>query len=122
MRQLISHGFKRLVGQDTRYARGDRYARILAIATIKGGVGKTTTAVNLAAGLAHFCNQRVLLIDLDAQGHCTTSLASHMPDRPSSKPVSEILLDDSRAQLLDAAVSTQIAGLDLTPADPAVTL
>ena len=99
MRNLISNGIKRLVKNDEqddsrRYARGERQAKVIAVATVKGGVGKTTTAVNLAAGLALYEDARVLLIDLDAQGHCTTRLSALMSQERAEKSVSDILLDD----------------------------
>lgn len=123
MRNLISNGLKRLVKNDEpdefrRYSRGDRQARVIAVATVKGGVGKTTTAVNLAAGLALFEQARVLLIDLDAQGHCATSLAATMSMTPAERSVSDILLDEQASEFLDARVPSGIDGLDLTPADP----
>lgn len=120
MRNLISNGLRRLVRSEPRYPRGDRHAKIISIATVKGGVGKTTTAVNLASGLARQGSRRVLLVDLDAQGHCSTSLASRMPSRPVHTPVSEVLLGEDQRQLLDALVTTQLEGLDITPADPAL--
>lgn len=118
MRNLITNGIKRLVKSEERYPRGDRHAKILAVATVKGGVGKTTTAVNLAAGLAEFEGAKVLLIDLDAQGHCTTSLSARLSSSVRKKPVSEVLLSDDKLELLDARVASGIENLDITPADP----
>ena len=55
-------------------------SRVIAVANQKGGVGKTTTSVNLGIGLARN-GKRVILIDADAQGSLTASLGYREPDR-----------------------------------------
>lgn len=86
--------------------------KILAITNQKGGVGKTTTAINVAAALA--ANElRVLVIDSDPQGNATTGMGiAKDPDRPS---LYQVLLGD--ASVTDAVIHTGFEGLDLIPGD-----
>jgi chromosome partitioning protein len=87
-------------------------SRVFAIANQKGGVGKTTTAINLAASLAAN-DLRVLVIDSDPQGNATTGLGvAKDPDHPS---LYQVLLEDLPAR--DAIQATDLEGLHLISAD-----
>ncbi len=117
MRNLLKVGLRRFVAAaQERHPIGDRHATIVAVAAQKGGVGKTTTSVSLAAALARYHGQRVLLVDLDPQGHVATALAGQV--RPGGGPLSRVLEDESGGEVLDCITHTEIEGLDVTPLDP----
>jgi chromosome partitioning protein len=96
--------------------------RIIAIANQKGGVGKTTTAVNLAVALAQ-CGQRVLLIDLDPQGNATSGLTSDpaksgamsgtIYDSLVNRTPLEQVIRESRPSLHLAPSSTDLVGAEI---------
>ncbi len=85
--------------------------RIIALANQKGGVGKTTTTVNLGAALAEQ-DHRVLVIDLDPQGNATTGLGINSRKLPKS--IYDVLLND--VDLADCIESTSVLNLFVAPA------
>ncbi|MEP2681903.1 MAG: ParA family protein [Sulfitobacter sp.] len=85
--------------------------KIVAIANQKGGVGKTTTTINLAAALAE-AGKRILVVDLDPQGNASTGLGIEVEDREFT--TYDLLLDDSLPE--DVIQRTETDGLLIVPA------
>ncbi len=90
--------------------------RVIALANQKGGVGKTTSSVNLAAALARL-GKKVLLIDLDPQGNATVAIGVDKDDLQNS--VFEVLVGECKAK--QAIVAVEQAGIDLMPANSDLT-
>jgi len=95
-------------------------ARIISVANQKGGVGKTTTTVNLGSCLAYM-GQKVLLVDMDAQGNATSGVGIRKPDVEqdiydvlvNEVPIADAILPSSRENLDIVPATLQLAGAEI---------
>lgn len=86
--------------------------KIIAVANQKGGVGKTTTSINLSAGLAYL-GKKVLLVDFDPQGNSSQGIGANQ--HPHKKTIYDVLLGEDHVK--DALVHMAIPPLDVLPAN-----
>lgn len=93
------------------YRNGDKMGKIVSLVNQKGGVGKTTSSINLAASLG-ILKQRVLLVDLDPQGNTTTGIGINKAD--IDKSIYDLLIDE--ATLDEVIVKTKFKNLYAIPA------
>ena len=86
--------------------------RLIAVANHKGGVGKSTTVINVAAALAGL-GHRVLIVDTDAQGHTTLGLNIQTHDKQT---LAELFCSE-QVSFVDVIQHTAVKGLDIIPSD-----
>jgi len=114
MREGIASRIKKILAPEEHLPLGGRQATVVAISNQKGGVGKTTTAVNLGAGLALFHQKRVLLIDMDSQGHISVCMKKPFVDNGTGIGKTLMAKNDS---LMNVIVPTDLERMDITVSD-----
>lgn len=108
--ELLDEGARTLVAVPEPGPARPGPARIIAVVNQKGGVGKTTTAINLAAALTDY-GRRVLIVDLDPQGAVCVGLG--IPAGGLSATLYQVLTEDLPAA--DATIATSVPGMDVLP-------
>jgi chromosome partitioning protein len=91
-------------------------ARIVAVANQKGGVGKTTTTINLAASIA-LANRRVLIVDVDPQGNLTSGVGRKGQASPAGTVYNALTTSEPTTDARPFLISTGVDGMTLIPAD-----
>jgi chromosome partitioning protein len=114
MREGLAQRIKKMLSPEDNLPFGGRQAKVIAVSAQKGGVGKTTTTVNLGACLAQFHEQRVLIIDMDPQGHISISLGRQFADNGNG--LGEVLTARN-GFLMNTIVHTDLKNLDITLSD-----